>query len=87
MRVTMAEFIKGYGALVDQALTETVTITKNGRDYLVLISAEEHERLRRRDRRAVLPEELSEEEVAAIGAAEVRPGHEYLNEEARDWQA
>ena len=24
--------------------------------------------------------------VAAIAAAEVRPGHEHLNEEARDWQ-
>lgn len=86
MRVTTAEFIEGYGALADRALTEPVTITRNGRDRLVLLSAVEYERLRRRDRRAILPEELTEDEVAAIAAAEVRPGHEHLNEEARDWQ-
>lgn len=86
MRVTTAEFIEGYGVLADRALTEPVTITKDGRDRLVLLSADEYERLRRRDRRAILPEELSEEEVAAIAAAEVGPGHEPLNEEARDWQ-
>lgn len=87
MRVTTAEFIKGYGRLADRALAEPVTITKNGHDRLVLLSAGEYERLRRRDRRAILPEELTEEEVAAIAAAEVDPRHAHLNEEAQDWQA
>jgi len=41
MRVTTAEFIRGYGTLADKALTEPVTITKNGRDRLVLVSADE----------------------------------------------
>lgn len=86
MRVTTAEFIEDYGTLADRALTEPVTITKNGRDRLVLLSAEEYERLRRRDRRAVLPEELTEEEVAAIATAEVNPRHAHLNEEAHGWQ-
>lgn len=86
MRVTTAEFIRGYGALADRALTEPVTITKNGRDRLVLLSAEEYERLRRRDRRAIRPEELTEEKVAAIAAAEVDPRHAHLNDEARGWQ-
>lgn len=86
MRVTTAEFIKGYGALADRALTEPVTITKNGRDRLVLISAEEYERLRRRDRRAIRAEELTEAEIEAIAAAEVPPGHEHLDEETRDWR-
>ena len=40
MRVTTAEFIKRYGALADRALSEPVTITKNGRDRLVLLSAD-----------------------------------------------
>ena len=86
MRVTTAEFIKGYGALADRALTEPVTITKNGRDRLVLISAEEYERLRRRDRRAIRAEELTEAEIEAIAAAEVPPGHGHLDEETRDWR-
>lgn len=86
MRVTTAEFIKDCGTLADLALTEPVTITRNGRDRLVLLSAEEYERLRRRDRRALRAEELTETEIEAIAASEVPPGHEHLNEEARDWQ-
>ena len=86
MRVSTAEFIKSYGTLADRALTEPVTITKNGRDRLVLLSTEEYDRLRRRDRRAVLPEELTEEEVAAIAVAEVDSRHAHLNEEVRGWQ-
>jgi len=86
MRVTTAEFIKGYGRLADRALSEPVTITKNGHDRLVLLSVEEYERLLRRDRRAILPEELTEEEVAAIAAAEVDPCYAQLNTEARGWR-
>ena len=69
MRVTTAEFIKNYGTLADRAFTEPVTITKNGRDRLVVMSADEYTRLVRRDRRAVRPEDLSEEVLAAIAAA------------------
>lgn len=86
MRVTTAEFIKGYGTLADRALTEPVTITKNGRDRLVLLSAEEYERLRRRDRRAIRPEDLTEQEVAAITASEVDPRHAHLDDELRGWK-
>ena len=86
MRVTTAEFIKGYGALADKALTEPVTITKNGRDRLVLVSVEEYERLRRRDRRAFRAEELSEADVALIANAEMGAEHADLDEELGDWQ-
>jgi len=86
MRVTTTEFIKGYGALVDKAMTEPVTTTKNGRDRLVVVSAEEYERLRRRDRRAFRAEELSEADIALIGKAEMAPEHAHLDEELGDWQ-
>ena len=86
MRVTTAEFIEGYGTLADTALTEPVTITKDGRDRLVLVSADEYARLKRRDRRAVLPEELTAEDAAAIAASEVDPRHGHLNVEVRGWQ-
>ena len=68
-------FIKGYGALAGKALTEPVTITKNGRDRLVVVSAEEYERLRRRDRRAFRAEELSEVDIALIAKTEMAPEH------------
>jgi PHD/YefM family antitoxin component YafN of YafNO toxin-antitoxin module len=60
MKVSTAEFIKNYGSLADKALTEPVTITKNGRDRLVMISAEEYLRLKRRDRRVVRLARLSQ---------------------------
>ncbi len=69
MRVTTADFIKSYRTLADKALTEPVTITKNGRD-----------------RRAILPEELTAEDVAAIAASEMDPRHDHLNEEVRGRQ-
>ncbi len=81
MRVTTAEFIKSYGALADKAMASPVTITKNGRDRLVLISVEEYERLRQRDRRAVLAEELSEADLALIAKADVPAEHAHLDTE------
>jgi PHD/YefM family antitoxin component YafN of YafNO toxin-antitoxin module len=86
VRVTTAEFIKNYGALADKALIEPVTITKNGRDRLVVVSAEEYSRLARRDRRVIRPEELREEQVALIAKAEVPPEYAHLDAEAADWQ-
>jgi len=84
VRVTTAEFIKGYGTLADKALTEPVTITKNGCDRLVLVSADEYERLRRRDRRAFRAEELSEDDIAPIAKAEVPTEYAHLDEELGD---
>ena len=39
-----------------------------------------------RDRRAILPEELTEEDIAAVAASEMDPRHDHLNEEVRSWQ-
>jgi prevent-host-death family protein len=70
MKVTTAEFIKNYGQLADQALTEPVTITENGRDHRVLISAGDYKRLVRRGRRAYRTHEAPGELVGAIAATE-----------------
>ncbi len=56
------------------ALQEPMTITKNGRDRLVVISAEEYSRLKRRDRRVVKLEDFAEEEMALIAATEPAAG-------------
>ena len=85
MRVSSAEFIKNYGTLTDKALSEAVTITRNGRDRLVLVSAEEYERLKRRDRRVVKLEQFTDEEMAEIAAAEVPAEYAHLDEELKDW--
>jgi PHD/YefM family antitoxin component YafN of YafNO toxin-antitoxin module len=86
MKVSTAEFIKNYGTLADQALREPVTVTKNGRDRLVVLSVEEYARLKRRDRRVVRTGELSDEDIALIAKAEVPAEHAHLDEELKDWR-
>ncbi|QGM44572.1 type II toxin-antitoxin system Phd/YefM family antitoxin [Methylocystis heyeri] len=70
-RVTASEFQSAFGALSDKARHEPVVITKHGRDSLVIMSAEEWERLKRRDRHVGLTRELPEEWVEAVRNAKV----------------
>jgi PHD/YefM family antitoxin component YafN of YafNO toxin-antitoxin module len=86
MKVSSAEFIKNYGTLTDKALVEPVTITKNGRDRLVVISSDEYERLRASDRRAVRLEDLTEAEMEEIYSSKMSEKYDYLNEELKDWR-
>lgn len=84
MRVRTADFIKNYGSLADKALLEPITITKNGRDRLVVLSAGEYERLKRRDRIVIRAGELTKEEIVQIAQAEVPAEHADLDEELKD---
>lgn len=81
MRVSTADFIKNYGALADQALSEPVTITKNGRDRLVVMSAAEYARLKGRDRRVMRAEHFNEEELALLEVSEAPAEYAYLDKE------
>jgi prevent-host-death family protein len=84
VRVSTADFIKRYGEMADTALAEPVTITKHGKDRLVVVSAAEYGRLRRRDRAAVRAEELSETELNLIASAEPPAGYDHLDAELAD---
>ena len=69
-RVTSREFQRNFGRFQDEALRAPLSITRNGRERLVLLSVEEYARLKRRDREALFVEELSESEIEAIRRAE-----------------
>ncbi len=86
MRVTTADFIKHYGRLADRALTEPLTITKNGHDRLVVLSVEEYERLKRRDRTVVIAGELTDADRSLIAAATVPQTQAHLDEELEHWR-
>jgi PHD/YefM family antitoxin component YafN of YafNO toxin-antitoxin module len=86
MKVSTADFIKNYGTLADKALNEPVVITKNGRDRLVVLSAEEYTRLKRRDRRVVLLEDFTDAEMALIAKAEAPAEDAPLDAELKDWR-
>lgn len=69
--VSEAEFHSNVGVYQDIALTKPVTITKNGRERTVLLSAQEYARLKRRDRQVIAAGELSSPQIGAIRIAQV----------------
>jgi prevent-host-death family protein len=81
VKVTAAEFHRNIGAYQDIALTKAVTITKNGRDRTVLISADEYARLKRRDRKVIAAGDLSDRHVAALQKAQVPDQYAELDRE------
>ena len=84
--VTAAEFHRNIGTYQDIALTKTVTITKNGRERTVLISAEEYARLKRRDRRVISAGELTDRQIGALRETKVPDQHADLDREIKDWK-
>jgi prevent-host-death family protein len=70
VRISATEFQRNIGRYQDVALTEPVTITRDGRDRTVMLSAEEYERLKRRDRVVMGLDDFTEADVEAISKAE-----------------
>ena len=69
-KVTSREFQRNFGRYRDEALKSPLSITHNGRDRLVIMSAAEYERPKRHGRQALTVEDLSDAELAAIRRAE-----------------
>ena len=82
-RVSASEFQAAFGALSDKARHEPVVITKHGKDSLVVMSAEEWARLKRRDRRAGLTAELPEAWIEAVRNAKVPEEFAHLDAELK----
>lgn len=80
-RVTESEFQAAFGSVSEQARRTPVTITKDGHDHLVVVSAEEFARLKRRDRQVGLAGDLPEEWIEAVAQAKVADEFSYLNAE------
>ncbi len=70
-KITSAEFQKGFGRYREAALKAPLTITNHGRDSLVLLAADEYQRLKSLDRQALFVTELSEADVQAMAEAAV----------------
>ena len=82
--VSAAEFHRNVGVYQDIALTKPVTITKNGRERTVLLSAQEYARLKRRDLRVIATGELSDRQVDAIRNAGVPDQYADLDKETKN---
>ena len=66
VRVSSGELQRKIGHVQDLALVEPVTITSNGRDRLVMMSAEEYRRLKRRDRQVMTLDDFTDADIAAL---------------------
>jgi len=71
--VSSVEFQRHFGRYQDVALTEPVVVTRNGRERLVVLSADEYHRLMKRDRQVLRLEHLAETDLHAILAVEPSP--------------
>ena len=70
IKVSSAEFQRNIGRYQDMALTQPVAVTRNGRERTVMISTEEYNRLKRRDRQVLGLDDFTEEMIEAIAKAE-----------------
>jgi prevent-host-death family protein len=68
--VSAVEFQRQIGHYQDQALIEPITVTRNGRERLVMMSVEEYRRLTRRDRRVMTIDDFTQDDLTALRAAE-----------------
>jgi prevent-host-death family protein len=81
MKVSAAEIGKNFGQFADRALVEPVSITKYGREHLVLLSADEYARLKRRDRMVYRAQDVPDDLLEAIAATEPPPEAEQVERE------
>ncbi|MGF7146466.1 PHD/YefM family antitoxin component YafN of YafNO toxin-antitoxin module [Sphingomonas zeicaulis] len=67
--VSSVEMAKSFGRFSREALIAPLTITHHGHDSLVLMSAAEYQRLKRRDREVLTLGDFTDEDRAAIAAS------------------
>jgi prevent-host-death family protein len=82
-RVTRAEFERAFGAFAEKAKQEPVTITREGQDDLVVLSADEYARLKRRDRSVGLTGDLPEEWIEVVREAKVPDEYAHFDAELK----
>jgi prevent-host-death family protein len=79
--ITSADLQRKLGYYQDKAIVEPVMVTRNGRERVVLLSADEFRRLKRLDREALPVSALTNEDLAAIAAAAVPAEYAHLDQE------
>jgi PHD/YefM family antitoxin component YafN of YafNO toxin-antitoxin module len=68
IKVSAAEFQRNIGRYQDLALTQAVAVTRNGRERTVMISVDEYQRLKRRDRQVLGLQDFTAEDIDALEA-------------------
>jgi prevent-host-death family protein len=85
IRISATEFGKEVGRYQDAAMTQPVIVTRNGRDRTVMISADEYQRLKRRDRQVFDTADLPADIIKAVENSKMDPRHNHLDDLLKDW--
>ncbi len=67
--VSSAEFQRHFGLYQDAVLNAPVVVTRNGRERIVVLSAEEYHRLKRRDRQVLSVDDFTPSDLEDIRSA------------------
>jgi len=81
--ITSAELQRNFGKYQDEALTRPISVTRNGRERIIMLSADEYRRLKRRAREAIRVSDLSESDLRAIAKSKVSKRHAHLDDELK----
>ena len=84
LKVSSAEFQRNIGRYQDLALTQTIYVTRNGRERTVMISTDEYNRLKRRDREVLGLDDFTAEDIELIKAARAPESAKAFDHEIAD---
>ena len=82
--ISSAEAQKNFGHYREEALSEPVVVTQYGKPSVVIISAREYERLKELDRRVMLLDEMSENDILEMAESEIPPEYRYTSSQIPD---
>jgi len=84
LRIKLGDLQRGIGQIHEMTLVPPLTITNNGRDWLVILSIDEYRRLKQRDREVLGVEDFTEADLEAIRKAETPSGAATFDHEMND---
>jgi PHD/YefM family antitoxin component YafN of YafNO toxin-antitoxin module len=74
-----------FGFWKQRATQNPVIVRNGGQDEIVMVSADEYNRLKRRDREVLGLEDFTDEDIDEIKKAKVPAEYAYLDDEIKDW--
>ncbi len=78
--VSSADIARNFAAYREKAETEPVTVLHYNKPSVVILSAAEYERLKRRDKQVLVIEDMPEWIAERIAATKMDPRHDHLND-------
>lgn len=83
LKISATEFQRNIGHYQDLALRQPIAVTRNGCESTVLISTDEYDRLKRRDREVLGLDDFTEADLTALDASRPPTEASAFNEELK----